>query len=117
MRAADIRFVVDQLPRLNANAESIFRSRLESRAKNMSRADPRAGRKPGRSFIYGTVAGGSYHVTIRTPGVSHNSFTDIRHLGPPDGAGINGWAEDVRAATPHAHILGVIRAWTRAFFR
>lgn len=29
MRAADIRFVVDQLQHLNANTESIFRARLE----------------------------------------------------------------------------------------
>ncbi|HBY59216.1 MAG TPA: hypothetical protein DEH78_05310 [Solibacterales bacterium] len=34
-----------------------------------------------RDQLYATVAGGSYHVTITTPGVSHNSFLDIRLLG------------------------------------
>ena len=66
--------------------------------------------------LYGTVAGGSYHVTITTPGVSHNSFLDIRQLGRPDGPGINSWPGDVRAATPHAHILDAISLSTRAFF-
>lgn len=69
-----------------------------------------------REKLYGTIAGGSYHVTIKTPGVSHNSFPDIRQLGRPDGAGINAWPEDVRAATPHARILAAISTWTRAFF-
>ena len=188
MRAADIRFVVDQLQYLNANAESIFHARLEvarlgvfghsrggrsaaracqldARIKACLNQDGNMGWQPfwldesGRSMnqpymtldhldpelpdevfskmgttreqyvarrsarqtearekLYRTVAGGSYHVTIRTPGVSHNSFLDIRHLGRPDGPGINSWPEDVRPATPHAHILTVISWWTRAFF-
>ncbi len=188
IRAADIRFVVDQLQLLNSNAESIFRSRLELRrtgvfghsagGRGAARAcqldnrisaclnqDGNMGWQPfwldesGRSMnqpyltldhldpdppdevfrrmgatreqyvarrsarqaearekLYGTVTAGSYHVTIGTPGVSHNSFSDIRLLGRPDGSGINAWPEDVRAATPHARILGAINSWTRAFF-
>jgi dienelactone hydrolase len=69
-----------------------------------------------REKLYGTIAGGAYQVTIKTPGVSHNSFADIRQLGRPDGSGINAWPEDVRAATPHAQILQTINVWTRAFF-
>ena len=69
-----------------------------------------------RQKLYGTVEGGSYHVKIKTPGVSHNSFSDIRLLGRPDGAGINAWPADVRAATPNGQILNAIRSWTRAFF-
>ena len=188
MRAAEIRFVIDQLSRLNADPKSIFRSRLEltrigvfghsaggrgaaracqldNRIKACLNKDGNMGWQPfwlderGRSMsqpymtldhldpdppeevyskmgttreeyvarrsarqaevkekLYATVAGGSYHVTIRTPGVSHNSFSDIRQLGRPDGPWINGWPADVRAATPNAHILDVICAWTRAFF-
>lgn len=69
-----------------------------------------------RTKLYQTVVGGSYHVTIKTPGVSHNSFLDVRQLGRPDGSGINSWPENVRAATPNAQILKAISAWTRAFF-
>src|SRR6185369_7819737 len=31
-----------------------------------------------REKLYETVAGGAYHVTITVPGVSHNSFSDVR---------------------------------------
>ncbi len=188
MRAADIRFVVDQLQNLNADANSIFRARLElarlgvfghsvggrsaaracqldARIKACLNQDGNMGWQPfwldesgnsmrqpymtldhldadppeevfskmgttreqyvarrsarqaeARKKLYETVAGGSYHVTIRTPGVSHNSFLDVRQLGRPDGPGINSWPDDVRAATPNAQILKVISTWTRAFF-
>ena len=66
--------------------------------------------------LYGTIEGGSYHVKIKTPGVSHNSFSDIRLLGRPDGAGINAWPADVRAVTPNGRVLKAICTWTRAFF-
>lgn len=69
-----------------------------------------------REKIYGTIAGGSYHVTIKTPGISHNSFTDVRLLGRPDAAAINSWPKDVQAATPNEQILRQIAAYTRAFF-
>ncbi|MFN0106043.1 MAG: alpha/beta hydrolase family protein [Bryobacteraceae bacterium] len=69
-----------------------------------------------REKIFATIAGGSYHVKIKTPGVSHNSFADVRYLGRMDGAGINAWPEDVRKATPNLQILRTISAWTRAFF-
>ena len=69
-----------------------------------------------REKLYATVAGGSYHVTITTPGISHNSFLDVRLLGRPDGAAINTWPKDVQAATPHARILRQITNFTRAFF-
>jgi len=69
-----------------------------------------------RERLYGTVAGGSYHVTIKTPGISHNSFADIRLLGRPDAGTINLWPKDVQAATPHEHILNLITTFTRAFF-
>lgn len=69
-----------------------------------------------REKIYGTIAAGSYHVTIFTPGVSHNSFLDVRLLGRPDSSGINIWPKDVQATTPHARILGLINTYTQAFF-
>ena len=69
-----------------------------------------------RQKIYGTITGGSYHVTIFTPGVSHNSFLDVRLLGRPDSSGINIWPQDVQATTPHARILGLINTYTQAFF-
>ncbi len=188
MRAADIRFVVDQLQHLNANAESTFHARLDltrlgvfghsaggrssaracqldARIKACLNQDGNMGWQPfwldgsnnsmrqpymtldhldldppdevfrkmgttreqyvarksarqaeAREKLYETVGGGSYHVTIRTPGVSHNSFPDIRQLGRPDGPGINSWPDDVRAATPNTEILKAITAWTRAFF-
>ena len=69
-----------------------------------------------REKIYATIAGGSYHVTIVTPGISHNSFLDIRLLGRADAGTINLWPKDVQAATPHARILGLITSFSRAFF-
>ncbi len=69
-----------------------------------------------RSKIYETIEDGSYHVKIKTPGVSHNSFLDARHLGRIDGSGINAWPEEVRLATPNMQILRTISTWTRAFF-
>lgn len=69
-----------------------------------------------RDKIYSTIAGGSYHVTIRTPGISHNSFLDTRQLGRPDAGNINGWPREVQAATPNATILNTIASLTRAFF-
>jgi hypothetical protein len=188
VRAADIRFVIDQLHHLNAQKESIYYGRLElarlgvfghsaggraaaracqldARVKaclnqdgnmfwqpfwldeqgrsmrqpymTLDHFDPdppdEAFRKMGtardeyvarrsarqaeaREKLYATVEGGSYHVTIKTPGVSHNSFLDIRDLGRSDGSGINAWPENVRSATPNAQILKLISTWTRAFF-
>jgi len=69
-----------------------------------------------REKLYGTVAGGSYHVTIKTPGISHNSFLDVRQLGRPDAGTINIWPKDVQAATPHLRILNLITTCTRVFF-
>ena len=69
-----------------------------------------------REKLYGTVAGGSYHVTIKTPGISHNSFLDIRQLGRPDTGTINIWPKDIQAATPHLRILNLITTFTRFFF-
>ena len=59
---------------------------------------------------------GSYHLTISTPGISHNSFLDVRLLGRADSSGINIWPKDVQATTPHARILSVVTAYARAFF-
>ncbi len=69
-----------------------------------------------REKFYGTVTGGSYHVTIQIPGMSHNSFSDSRMLGRPDAGTINSWPKDVQAATPNARILNRIAELTRAFF-
>jgi len=69
-----------------------------------------------RETIYKTIGGGSYHVTVTTPGISHNSFSDVRLLGRPDAATINIWPKDIQASTPHAKILSVVTAYTRAFF-
>ena len=66
--------------------------------------------------LYGTIKGGSFHVTVRTPGILHNSFSDIRLLGRPDSAQMNIWPKDVQAATPHAEILHTITEFTLAFF-
>ena len=66
--------------------------------------------------IYGTIRGGSYHVTVTTPGISHNSFPDIRMLGRPDSAQMNIWPKDVQAATPHGQILHTITEIALAFF-
>ena len=66
--------------------------------------------------IYGTIRGGSYHVTITTPGISHNSFSDFRLLGRPDSPQINSWPKDVQSQTPNAAILQTISAYTLAFF-
>jgi dienelactone hydrolase len=69
-----------------------------------------------RETIYKTITAGSYQVTIATPGVSHNSFSDVRLLGRPDAAAINLWPKDVQAKTPHAKILSLVTAYARAFF-
>ena len=69
-----------------------------------------------REKFFGTVTGGSYHVTIQIPGISHNSFSDVRMLGRPDAGTINSWRKDVQAATPNARILNRIAELTRAFF-
>jgi hypothetical protein len=82
---------------------------LYARKRSMRQAEA-------REKLYGTVAGGSYHVTIKTPGISHNSFLDIRQLGRPDWGTINLWPKDVQAATPHARILNLVTTFTRAFF-
>lgn len=94
--------------------DEVFRKMGTTREQYVGRRSTR--QSEAREKIYGTIAGGSYQVKIKTPGVSHNSFTDIRQLGRPDGAGINAWPEDVRTTTPHAHILKLAAAWTRAFF-
>ena len=65
---------------------------------------------------YKTIAGGSYHVTIATPGISHNSFLDSRLLGRTDSDQMNIWPKDVQANTPHLQILRTVTAFTRAFF-
>jgi hypothetical protein len=79
--------------------------------------DNRAERRAtARGQIFATIKGGSHHVTITTPGVSHNSFSDIRFLGRPDGGNINLWPKDVQAVTPHLHILRRITGFTAAFF-
>lgn len=64
----------------------------EEYARRRSARQAEAGQK-----LYRTIDGGSYHEKIKTPGVSHNSFSDIRLLGRPDSAGINTWPADVRA--------------------
>jgi hypothetical protein len=69
-----------------------------------------------REKFYGTVKGGSYHVTMQIPGMSHNSFSDSRMLGRPDAGTINSWPKDVQSATPNARILTRIAELTRAFF-
>ena len=66
--------------------------------------------------LYGTIRGGSYRVTVTTPGISHNSFSDIRLLGRPDSAQMNIWPKNVQAATPHEQILRSITEFTLAFF-
>ena len=94
--------------------EEVFRqmgTTQESYAANRS-----AKREAAQKTIYKTIAGGSYHVTISTPGISHNSFLDVRLLGRVDGSGINIWPKDVQEATPHARILSVVTAYVRAFF-
>ena len=69
-----------------------------------------------REKFFGTVRGGSYHVTIQIPGISHNSFSDIRMLGRPDAGTVNSWPKDFQAATPNARILNRIAELTREFF-
>jgi hypothetical protein len=93
---------------------SVFKEMGTTREKYVARRSAR--QAEAKEKLYSTVAAGSYHVTIKTPGVSHNSFADIRQLGRLDGPGINAWPEEIRVATPNAHILGRIRQWTRAFF-
>jgi len=73
-------------------------------------------RDAARETIYRTVAGGSYHITISTPGISHNSFMDVRLLGREDSSGINLWPRDIQATTPHARVLSTVTAYARAFF-
>jgi len=80
-------------------------------------AQQRAAREAeARQKLYGEVAGGAYHVTITTPGISHNSFSDVRLLGRADAPSINVWPNDVQTATPHAQILHLISMLTMAFF-
>jgi hypothetical protein len=79
-------------------------------------ANRAAKRKEARETLYETVAGGSYHVTISTPGISHNSFSDVRLLGRADSSSINIWPLEVQATTPHARILSFITEYVRAFF-
>jgi hypothetical protein len=69
-----------------------------------------------REKLYGTVRGGSYHVTLTTPGISHNSFLDVRLLGRPDSDQMNIWPKDVQAATPHERILRLVTTFALAFF-
>jgi hypothetical protein len=66
--------------------------------------------------MYATIRGGSYHVTLTTPGISHNSFSDIRLLGRADSPQMNIWPKDIQAVTPHAQILHAITEFTLAFF-
>jgi Platelet-activating factor acetylhydrolase, isoform II len=79
-------------------------------------ANREAKRDAARGTIYKTIADGSYHLTISTPGISHNSFSDVRLLGREDSSGINIWPKDVQATTPHSRILTVVTAYARAFF-
>jgi hypothetical protein len=78
--------------------------------------DRSARRAQAREKLYGTVRGGSYHVTLTTPGISHNSFLDVRLLGRPDSQQMNIWPKDVQAATPHERILRHATAFALAFF-
>jgi predicted dienelactone hydrolase len=71
-------------------------------------------REDGIARIYKTIKGGSYQVTLVTPGVAHMSFSDLRLLGRRDGT--SGWPDDITAATPHEEILATVRQFTRAFF-
>jgi hypothetical protein len=73
-------------------------------------------RRTAREQIFTTIEGGSYHVTLATPGISHNSFLDVRLLGRTDMGNINSWPKDVQEATPHAQILRRITDFTSAFF-
>ena len=79
-------------------------------------ANRSAKRDLARETIYQTIAAGSYHMTISTPGISHNSFLDVRLLGREDSSGINIWPRDIQATTPHARILSAVTAYTTAFF-
>lgn len=104
--------MIDHLdPELPSEAFSQMGTTREAYAANRA-----ARRQEASEKIYNTIAGGSYHVTISTPGISHNSFSDVRLLGRPDSDGINLWSREVRATTPHAQILATIGAYTRAFF-
>jgi predicted dienelactone hydrolase len=60
-----------------------------------------------RSKIYGTIKGGSYEVTIATPGVSHGSFTDLLFL--RSAAALKDTSVDLR-------VLSLERMYVRAFF-
>jgi Platelet-activating factor acetylhydrolase, isoform II len=79
-------------------------------------ANRTAKRDQARETIYKTIGGGSYHLTISTPGISHNSFSDVRLLGRQDAPTINLWPKDVQATTPHPRILSTVTAYVRAFF-
>jgi hypothetical protein len=104
--------MIDHLdPELPDEAFRQMGTTREAYAENRS-----AKRDAARETIYKTITEGSYHVTISTPGISHNSFLDVRLLGREDGSGINIWPKDVQAVTPHARILSVATAYVRAFF-
>ena len=60
-----------------------------------------------RSKIYETIKGGSYEVTITTPGVSHGSFTDLFFL--RSAAVSKDTSADLR-------VLNLVRVYVRAFF-
>jgi hypothetical protein len=94
--------------------DAVFRQMGATREQYVERRSAR--QAEAREKFYGTVTGGSYHVTIQIPGISHNSFSDVRMLGRPDAGTINSWPKDVQAATPNARILNRIADLTRAFF-
>jgi len=75
-----------------------------------------ARRREADEKMYGTIQEGSYHVTVATPGISHNSFSDIRLLGRADSSQMNSWPKDVQAATTHSSILHTITEYALAFF-
>jgi hypothetical protein len=80
---------------------------IQNRTERRREADER---------IYATIRGGSYHVTIQTPGISHNSFSDVRLFGRADSPQMNIWPQNVQSATPHAKILHTVTEYTLAFF-
>lgn len=112
-RAMDQPFMMlDHLdPELPDNVYAQMGTTREAYVRNRSARQAEA-----REKLYAAVAGGSCHVTITTPGISHNSFLDTRLLGRPDAGTINAWPRDVQAATPHARILSLVASFTRAFF-
>jgi dienelactone hydrolase len=94
--------------------DDVFRQMGATREQYAQRRSAR--QVEARERFFGTVTGGSYHVTMQIPGMSHNSFSDSRMLGRPDAGTINSWPKDVQAATPNARILNRIAELTRAFF-